>query len=48
LVGKIITLLENHINDEDARKDLAGDFFDVFSHCKLKETPEQLALKSQA
>ena len=40
-------MLKNHINDPDARKALADDLFDIFSHHKPKETPAQLSLKAQ-
>jgi len=44
---KLTTLLDRHVADVDTRKALADDLFDLFSHCKPKETLDQLALKAQ-
>jgi len=45
--GKLTTLLDTHVAGVDARKALADDLFDLFSHYKPKETPDQPTLKDQ-
>jgi len=46
--GKIATLHDTHVADDDARRALADDLINLLSHHKPKETQTQLDIEAQA